>query len=157
MKTLLIPAFFALSSCAALAGELVFTNADGSALSEVCVTAVNSPEKMYQVAKKLAVTQLNTVACNGMPLEKFVAKYGYKPEEHESPMITSFVFNKSNDDPETELCFAAVTDDVRIQEVKEKHFPGEMDVEETVLCNGLPLKQFVKKYARQRQLATSVR
>jgi hypothetical protein len=119
---------------------------DDSPETRVCVAALssNAALRSASAAADIKLSELDTVRCNGSPLDVFVSKYR---EVEETPaMSQTYVFENTDNNPETRLCFAAVTSSVEFSKLKSELFEGS-NVEEEVLCNGMPLKRFALKYA----------
>lgn len=145
MKKLFLVSLLLTSAGIAQADSYRLVNADGTDLSAVCIAAVTSRETMLATAAELGITPLDssTLLCNGMPLGRFVGKVRSTAA---SEAVTGFVFSKSDSSPITELCLAAVSSELEFMKVKEQHFSREANVEADVLCNGMPLKTFARKY-----------
>jgi hypothetical protein len=119
-------------------------NADGSELGELCIAAVSSPDVLATTAKALGVSmlELDTVRCNGYTLSVFAAKY----RTTDSRPAAGYKLTKSDTSPVTELCMASARSPQEFAKVKELYFSNEANVEAEVLCNGMPLKTFARKY-----------
>jgi hypothetical protein len=144
MKKLFLVSLLLTSAGIAQADSYRLVNADGADLSAICIAAVTSREAMYNTAAELGVSAFNPseLRCNGMTLSRFLTNYRNNPA-HAS---AGYVFNKSDDSAITELCVAAVSSEQEFMKVKELHFGSENDVETKVMCNGMPLKTFARKY-----------
>jgi hypothetical protein len=77
MKKLLISSLLTLGAVSAHADTPALVNADGSALSAICIAVVTSREAMYEKAAELGVLdfEASEMRCNGMPLASFARKY----------------------------------------------------------------------------------
>lgn len=125
------------------AAESNFVNADGSDLSELCIAATQSRQKMQLVADELGLAPVNqaTLACNDMPLHEFVKTY----RDNVTNDVALYLFQKNDETMETELCYAAVTSLARYQSLKEAYLIGR-NQEEQILCNRTPIKRFMQRY-----------
>lgn len=155
MKKLFLVSLLLTSAGIAQADSYRLVNADGAELSAICIAAVTSHEVMIETAAELGITPLDsaTLRCNGMPVGRFVGKVRSAVAREE---IAGFVFSKSDNSPVTELCLAAVSSEQEYLKVKEQHFSREANVEAEVLCNGMPLKTFARRY-RAPALTVSLR
>ncbi len=154
MKKLFLVSLLLTSASFAQADSVNLVNADGSELSAICIAAVTSREAMYDTAAELHVVPFNpaTLRCNDMTLSRFLSTY----RETAAAEPTEFVFSKSDSSPITELCLAAVKSEQEYMAVKEQYFSDDEKVESEVLCNGIPLLTFARKY-RTEGLALSSR
>ena len=120
---------------------------DDSPLTRLCVAALSSDNdlKAASTAADIKRHELGTVRCNGSRLEVFVSKYSQRDTAQAAPQ--TYVFDSTDDNPETKLCFAAVTSNTEFRKLKNELFDNASNVEEEVLCNGMPLKRFALKYA----------
>lgn len=120
------------------------TSADGSALSAICLAALESREAMYTKAAELGELPLepSTLRCNGMTVSRFITTYRAAAE----PKPAGYVFSKTDDSPVTELCMAAIKSEQEYMSVKERYFGDDANVEAEVHCNGMPLLTFARKY-----------
>ena len=150
MKKFFLVSLLLTSAGIAQADSNRLVNADGAELSAICIAAVTSREAMFETAAELGISPLNpeTLLCNGMPVGRFAGKYRSAAAKEAA---AGFVFSKSDDSPVTELCLAVVRSEQEYLKVKEQHFGGDANVEAEVLCNGMPLKTFARKYRTQVQ------
>lgn len=119
-------------------------NADGSALSELCVAAVVSKDALRDTARAqgLDAVDLETVRCNGLNLRRFAARFG-KPEDDTN---RAYVLKRSDDSPLTQLCIAATRSEQEYEQVMAAHFTADAGIEAEARCNGLPLRTFARRY-----------
>lgn len=125
--------------------------ADDSSLSSLCVAAAASPLQLSQIAGTHGVSpgEIDTVYCNDIPLKRFVKKYGsYTPSapQARSSEVAGYLLRKTDTSPLTELCAAAAVSEQEYAKVKEELFKDERVLDAEVLCNGQPLKSFVRKF-----------
>ena len=148
MKNVVAFAALVLLSLSAQAENVKFINADGSALGELCIAAVETESAVSFLADELGISPLdvNEVNCNGKPISSFVRQYREEKAQ--------FVFSVENASPETKLCLAALTSDEEYEAIKQSLFTKLDRVESSVSCNGMSVKQFARKY-RERVAAIS--
>ena len=62
------------------AGNVKFTNADGSVHTDICIAAATSKAALEEKAKEhgYSKSKIAKFNCNGLPLKKFVKKYNRK-------------------------------------------------------------------------------
>lgn len=122
-------------------------NADGSELSQICVAATASKAALLETAASagLSAVELDTVRCNGLSLARFAAKYS-KPTATLAALPAGYLLKASDTSEATALCIAATKSEQEFMAVKSMYFGAEPKVETEVLCNGLPLKTFARKY-----------
>jgi len=128
----------------AYAGGATFINGDGSALTNMCIDAIESGDSFKKLAKFYGFSHLSEsdVVCNGLSISRFKDRYADSEEVN-----TVLSFSKADLSPTTELCFAAVTGADNLESLKESyHSKTDNDVEK-VTCNGMPLDRFVRRYA----------
>jgi hypothetical protein len=154
MKKFIIATLLLAGAGLAQADSLKLVNADGSALSELCIAAVSSRSDLSATAKALGITPLDTetLRCNGMRLGRFVGRYGNTVARK----ATAYFFSKADETAVTELCMAAVSSEQEYRKVMELHFSNDAEVEAEVRCNGIPLRRFARKY-REPALTVSQR
>jgi hypothetical protein len=130
------------SSFVAADSDLKFVNANGSALSDLCIAAAQSEESVGSIAAQLGMAAVvaNDVLCNDKPIQRFVTQF-----RAESATATVYVVSVANQTPETRLCLAALTSDEEFARLKDAHF-SDVAVEREIVCNGKPLGQFVRRY-----------
>ncbi len=154
MNKLLIVSAFILSATTAQAGEYRLISADNSELSDLCIMAVEAREAFEEGARHIGMdaTDLDELRCNGKALPVFLSRF----RATESSRTVPYAFNKNDSSELTELCYAAVKSEQEFEQVKETYFGDEQNIEEEVLCNGVPLKSFARKY-RNRAFTASTR
>jgi hypothetical protein len=114
---------------------------------------VESTEKDTATLQALAVelglapVEVDSVACNGKSLKEFANKFGKQvgDQANSEVKITTYVVNVADKSPETQLCFAALVSEEEFSKLKAAHF-SDVKIENEIVCNGLPIKQFVRKY-----------
>jgi hypothetical protein len=144
MKKTLIALGLLVGSVTAYADDNIkLVNADGSALGELCISAVTSLEGLDAKAKALGISasDVASVYCNGKPIRQFVSQFRASDEP-----ITAYVISAANQAPETQICLAALTSGDEFARLKEAHFSTVKDVEKEISCNNMSLGQFVRKY-----------
>ena len=144
MNKLLIVSALYLFTNVASAAEYRLISTDNSALSALCITAVQSPQAMRQNARAIGMNSndISELRCNGETLSVFLRRF---PATESSPVVT-YAFNKSDTTEETELCYAAVESEQQYEQVKDSYFGDEQNIEHEIFCNGMPLKSFARKY-----------
>ncbi len=147
MKTRIVAVALLLSASGLAQADYKLVPTDDSPETRVCVAALtsNAALRSASAAADIELSELDTVRCNGSPLDVFVSQYS---EVEETPTVSlAYVFDSTDNNPETRLCFAAVTSSVEFSKLKSELFSDISNVEEQVLCNGMPLKRFALKYA----------
>lgn len=144
MKKLFLVSLLLTSAGIAQADSYRLVNADGAELSAICIAAVTSREAMYAKAAELDISPLDVASlrCNGMPVGRFVGKLRASTAKE----TAGYVFSASDSTPVTELCLAAVRSEQEFMKVKEQYFGNDGKVEAEVMCNGIPLKTFARRY-----------
>jgi hypothetical protein len=152
MKKLFI-ATLLLGSASFADAEQKLVAADGSSLSTLCVEATAAPLNIAGIARAHGVLpeELDSIRCNNIPLKRFALKH--RTDSVAAPEVASsetagYLLRKTDTSPLTELCAAAAISDREYARVKEQHFSteSETEIESEVLCNGQPLKSFVRKF-----------
>jgi hypothetical protein len=147
MKIRIVAVTLLLSASGLAQADYKLVPTDDSPETRVCVAALssNAALRSASAAADIKPGELDTVRCNGSTLDVFVNKYR---EVEETPAAAqTYVFDSTDNNPETRLCFAAVTSSVEFSKLKSELFSDISNVEEEVLCNGMPLKRFALKYA----------
>lgn len=123
-------------------------NADGSELSQLCIAVATTQDSITKTAAKagFSLAEIDSVKCNDLPLKRFATKYGKATAV--SPTPTAYVLKASDTSEATALCLAAATSEVEFNKVKSMYFGTAYNIEEEVRCNGIPLKQFARKFSR---------
>ena len=153
MKVLIVSSLFLITNIANAEGYRL-VNTDNSALSALCITAVEAPESVRANAKAIGMSSgdMAELRCNGQTLPVFV----HKLRDTESSPGVVYSFNKTDTSEETELCYAAVSSEQQYEQVKDTYFDDELNIEEEVMCNGMPIKTFARKY-RNRAFTASTK
>jgi hypothetical protein len=146
MKHTATALLFVLASAGAHAESVRFVNGDGSEVTDLCIAAASSAPDLNTRATRLGIKNFTNddVLCNGMPLNEFMRKY----RTIKTPDTVIMSFRKTDDSPETDLCYAAIMYSPGIEALKASYLDrhGSFD---TVLCNGMPFERFVEKYKQQ--------
>jgi len=141
-----------LGSASFVHADVKLVPSDGSELSKLCIaaTSTSSRAEMFALAKAAGISRLDLpeLRCNGLTLERFAAKYGSARPRRVVTSATpaGYLLRKSDASPLTELCAAAAVSDAEYARVKAMHFSGDATIDAEVLCNGLSLESFVRKY-----------
>lgn len=152
MKHTATALLFAFAAAGAHAESVRFVNGDGSELTDLCIAAATSAPDLNTRASRLGIRNFTNddVLCNGMPLNEFMRKY----RTIKTPDTVIMSFRKTDDSPETELCYAAIMFSPGIEDLKAAYLRRHSGFDE-VLCNNMPFERFVEKY-RQQVLTASV-
>lgn len=129
-----------LGSSTVLATDVKFVNADGSALSSLCIAAAESGKTVGSLAAEMSISASQEIRCNDKPIHAFVGQF-----RAEAAAAAAYVLSKANASPETQLCVAAVHSQEEFTTLRNAHFAG-IDVSRAITCNGQPLNQFVRRY-----------
>ena len=148
MKLRILAVTVLLSASALAHADYKLVPTDDSPETKVCVAALTSTAELRSAsaAADIRRTELDSVLCNGSKLKVFVSKYSQR-DTVEAAVPRSYVFDNTDNNPETRLCFAAVTSSAEFSKLKSELFADESNVEEEILCNGMTLKRFALKYA----------
>lgn len=143
MKKLILGSVLTLGASAALADDYKLVSADDSPLTQICLAAVESFDAMEKARMDagLSRNEMDSIECNGMALMRFARQYSSN-----EPVAKSYSFTPAENTPEVELCIAAVTSVESYESVRSEYFNGIANVEDQVLCNGMTLKSFARKY-----------
>ena len=160
MKKLLIVSALLLSASIAHADNYRLVSTDNSELSALCITAVESKEALVESAKAIGMKtgELAELRCNGKTLPVFLStirNIDNKLTETSSPAVI-YALSKNDSSEMTELCYAAVKSEQEFAQAKDKYFNDEQNIEQEIFCNGMPLKNFARKY-RNRSFTASTR
>src|SRR5688572_28817285 len=100
-KVLIFSALFLVTNVTN-AEEYRLISTDNSALSALCITAVESPEAISTSARSIGMKarEIIELRCNGKTLPVFLSKFH---ETESSPAVT-YAFNKNDSTGEPELC-----------------------------------------------------
>jgi hypothetical protein len=142
MKTQFAALALILGSSFAMATDVKFVNADGSTLSGLCVAAAQSDKPVSDLAIEMGLSAFagDEVLCNGTPIRTFAGQF-----RADASVAAVYVVSGANQAPETQLCLAALHSKEEYARVKATHF-NDVAVEREIVCNGLPLQQFVRRY-----------
>lgn len=141
-----------LGSTSLVHADYTVVASDGSELSKLCVAVATADSRASALAATTAAgitsSDLPYLRCNGRPIMRYAARYSSINStslvETSTPM--GYLLRKTDSSPLTELCAAAAVSDAEYAKVKESHFSNDEDIDAEVLCNGEPLKTFVRKY-----------
>jgi hypothetical protein len=155
MNKLVLTSALLLAAASTQAANYQLVTSDNSDISKFCIAAAQSSHNsLSQVAASFGIAshELNTVHCNGMPVESFAAKYRAKLKlsQSTSAALTRFVFNKRDESPLTELCMAALASDETYQQLKQQQFNGDSNLDAELKCNGMQLDNFIRRYRASR-------
>lgn len=130
--------------------DVKFINADGSTEGDLCIAAIESEATISFLADELGISPsaVDEIECNGKSVASFARQYRAKA----SP--TQYIISVSNQNPETQLCLAALMSEEEYESKKGEMFSRLDRVESNVFCNGLPIRQFARKY-RERVAAVN--
>lgn len=140
-----IVAFALIASNAAMADNVRLVATDGSPLSELCIAAVESGSRFESLAKELGITPLqeDELRCNSKPVRAFVASIRNKLA---APAAPNLVFRTTDESDLSRLCMAVLESDEAYEEVKAGVKAEGALLESEILCNGMPIKSFARKY-----------
>jgi hypothetical protein len=133
------------SANVALAEEVRLVNADGNPLSELCIAAVESTARFKSLAKELGITPMDEseLRCNGKSVGSFAASVRNKIEAPVAPLV---VFRTTDESDLSRLCMASLESDEAYEAVKATVKAEGALLESEILCNGMPIKSFARKY-----------
>jgi len=165
MNKLLIVSALLLSSSMVQAAGYRLVSSDNSELSALCIKAAETKTSIVKSARAIGMQpeEISELRCNGQPLPVFLSKFrnndnsvtaDYGFNKNDSALL--YTFNKNDNSELTELCYAAVRSEQEYEQVKDAYFNDEQNIEEEVRCNGMPLKNFARKY-RNRAFTASTR
>lgn len=146
MKRLVLASLLLGVATTATAGQVRLVNADASALSEICIAAVESRAAALATAGELGVpsADLTQLQCNDMPLANFVRRY--RAPASTMQLETAYVFTSNDASPLTALCMASLEDDSTFAAARAR-LDDDLDLSE-VRCNKLSLDEFTRKYRK---------
>lgn len=141
MKTLFAAIALVVTSAPINAAD--FVNTDGSALSRLCIAAVESNEALAAEveAQNISRYTLDRISCNDLSLNDFVKEYRANTS---TETVNVVAFENANNSFEGQLCIAAATSNVAFQQAKSR-LDGRVDADK-VSCNGESLAVFAKQY-----------
>lgn len=133
------------SANVALAEDVRLVSADGNPLSELCIAAVESEGRFKSLAKELGITPLqeSELRCNSKPVRAFVASVRNKLA---APVGPTLVFRTTDESDLSRLCMASLESDEAYEAVKANVKAEGALLESEILCNGMPIKSFARKY-----------
>lgn len=133
------------STNVAVAEEVRLVSADGNPLSELCIAAVESDARFNSLAQELGITPLqeSELRCNSKPLRSFVASVRNKIAAPVAPMV---VFRTTDESDLSRLCMAVLESQEAYEEAKTSVKAEGALLESEILCNGMPIKSFARKY-----------
>ena len=131
------------ASASAFSKQVVFKPSDQTIATKICLVATTSG---IQVAAALAsANDINfrqfksSVACNGLSLSKFAAKYRQDKTSAKVGLSKTATLMANNTNTETQLCLDAVT-------MGERRARAIHSVTGKVLCNSKDLSDFVSSF-----------
>mgnify|MGYP001082795015 CR=1 FL=1 len=148
MKKLSLTSILIFSSSIALAGDLNFVASDTSPFTAICIAATQSEEAVSAQLHEHSLTRsdIRTLSCNGMSLNRFAAKYNSAPEVATVEPVRVFAFRESVSNSETSLCIAAATSNEEYARLKNELFSGNRSLVRSITCNDLPLQSFARRH-----------
>lgn len=145
----------------AQASETRLVGSTDSPAASVCIAAVESDKAARQAALRLGVFDVNldSLVCNGMPVDDFVEQYRNTDTPRQSADMAStdiVSFSASDETPVTQLCVAAVTSPDRFNEIRNQHFRlmSQAELLDSIRCNSKPLERFVSEFRNQEMTAS---
>ena len=135
--------------------------ADNSELSQLCVAAAESRSALQRAASNIGLNaqDLQDVRCNGVSLTRFAAEYrtvaAVDKATEKAP--EGYILKASDDSPLAALCIAAANSQEEYERVKAQHFSQDNNLEAEVMCNGVPLKNFARRFRDAQTLVVSQR
>jgi len=128
------------------AGNVKFTNADGSVHTDICIAAATSKAALEKKAKehgysKSKVAKFN---CNGLPLNKFVKKYSPIALAALNKPLKVFSFDNDTGNIEADICIAAARSNESFEMIKSKLAKPRAYYKE-ITCNNMALEKFARK------------
>ena len=146
MKRLSLLPFLLLLSSISFANERIFVPVDDSPYTTICIAAAESPEAVSARMEEFAVTRgdIREMSCNGMPLNRFAAKYRNATAQKEPVRV--FAFRESTSSNETSLCIAAATSNDEYLRLKDELYGHRFSNLSTISCNNMPLRTFARRY-----------
>src|SRR5690606_17592292 len=97
----------------------------------------------------LKASEFDTLYCNGVRLDRFVDKYRAREQAAGQAEEPRYVFSTTNDTALTALCMAALSSNDTYIQVKQQYFADDSNVGEELTCNGMPVKNFVRRYGNK--------
>lgn len=157
MKKLALVTLLIAGSATAYA-EPKLVPADDSELSRLCVAAVESRDSLTSTAREFGYgpLDLQELRCNGLPVARFAAKYRATVAAT-TTAPEGYILRPSDDSPLAALCIAAASSDLEYARVKEQYFGNESNLESEVMCNGVPLKNFARRFRDAQTLIVTQR
>ncbi len=145
MKKLYFAVLALVAANSASADSIRLVNADGNPLSQLCIAAVESESQFKALAKELDISpaDMDELRCNSKPLGAFVASIRNKLE---TPEPATVVFRTTDDGDLSRLCMAILESDEAYEAAKASIKSEGGFLESEVLCNGLPIRSFARKY-----------
>lgn len=132
-------------SNSALADEVSLVSTDGNPLSELCIAAVESQGRFKSLARELGISpmQESELRCNSQPLRSFVASVRNRLQ---APVSPSLVFRTTDESDLSRLCMASLESGEAYEAAKASVKVEDALLESEILCNGMPIKSFARKY-----------
>jgi hypothetical protein len=151
MKNFIFVSLVLATTVAAHAEPVRLVSGDGSAFSAICIAAVISRDEMFDKAAELGIAALDAASlrCNGKPIGRFAAQIRHQMQ---MPLPAgSYRFNPGDASAVTALCVAAAKSEAEYVAAKEQYFAADPEVEAEVMCNGMALDDFARRYRAPQQ------
>jgi hypothetical protein len=133
------------------ASNVKFTNADGSAHTDICIAAATSKVALEKKAKEhgYSKSKIAKFNCNGLPLKRFVKKYNVKVLAALNKPLKVFSFDNSVGNVEADICIAAARSNESFEMIKTK-LAKPRSYYNGIVCNQMPLDKFARKYGNKK-------
>ena len=133
------------------AGNVKFTNADGSVHTDICIAAATSKAALEEKAKEhgYSKSKIAKFNCNGLPLKKFVKKYNRKALAALNKPLKVFSFDNDVGNVEADICIAAARSNESFEMIKTE-LAKPRSYYKSITCNNMPLDKFARKYGNKK-------
>jgi len=130
------------------AKDVAFSNADGSAHTDICIAAATSDSALKVKIKEhnYSDATVNHLSCNGLSVEQFAKKYQISTM---SKPVKVFSFDNSMGNLEADICIAAASSNETYKALKEK-LSKPREFYQSISCNNKPLATFAKKFGNKK-------
>ncbi|NQZ80576.1 MAG: hypothetical protein HRT52_06120 [Colwellia sp.] len=130
------------------AKDVKFSNADGSAHTDICIAAATSDAVLKAKIKehKYSDASVRNLSCNGLTIEKFARKYHMNTS---SKAVKVFSFDNSMGNVEADICIAAASSNESYKALKAK-LSKSKEFYRTISCNNKPIAAFAKKFGNKK-------
>jgi len=146
--TLMFSVFFVGSS---FAGNIKFTNGDGSAHADLCIAAVTSKVALKAKVKELGYSksELTKFNCNGLALKKFAKKYNKSAISALNKPFKVFSFDNSVGSVEADICIAAARSNESFEMIK-ANLAKPKSYYKKIICNKMALDKFARRHGNKK-------